>query len=121
MEGVKGIKGYFWEKMGPSCHIIRGKTIKSPYVGSNKLPNYRRNPEIFYFPLLPLAKFGLSPHEHGCQPTYFTNLKKKKTLPARKMVPVRHFPEIRDFIFKWSKALSLQSKGGLRNKVEETS
>jgi len=59
----EGAKRYnlriFFKKLGSSHHIMKGKIIffsRFKRMGSNKLPNYGRNPKIFYFSSL--TKFG---------------------------------------------------------------
>jgi len=78
-------KGFFSEKISPSRHVMK-KKIQSCYIlriGSNKLPNYSRNPKFFYFaPPSDLLLNWLSPLVRDRQPTYFTNLRRKKTLVA---------------------------------------
>jgi hypothetical protein len=41
------------EKMGSSCHIIRKKNLKSPYLKNKfqQITKLRKNHNVFYFPL----------------------------------------------------------------------
>lgn len=53
-EATEGTNGFFWENLGPSRQIMRKQNLSSSHLENSfqqVSQNYRRNCEVFYFPL----------------------------------------------------------------------